>query len=169
MNKVKIKFDILGEPMGKQRPKVTVLGTSKYAHAYTPKETVQYESKVVNAYNEKLKELNLPQGKPLFDTEDEIHAIIFAYFKIPKSHFHFHKRTQTLDLDKEGELMVSGKRRAKKKPDCDNIAKIVLDALNGIAFPDDSQVVCLLVMKCWSQSNPRVEVILESGNYYETE
>ncbi len=33
------------------------------------------------------------------------------------------------------------------KPDCDNIAKAVLDALNGVAFDDDSQVVTLIVRK----------------------
>ena len=33
------------------------------------------------------------------------------------------------------------------KPDCDNIAKAVLDALNGVAFDDDAQVVTLLVRK----------------------
>ena len=33
------------------------------------------------------------------------------------------------------------------KPDVDNIAKAVLDALNGVAFEDDSQVVCLRCYK----------------------
>lgn len=33
------------------------------------------------------------------------------------------------------------------KPDVDNIAKTVLDALNGVAYADDSQVVRLVVNK----------------------
>lgn len=33
------------------------------------------------------------------------------------------------------------------KPDVDNIAKNVLDALNGIAWEDDSQVVCMRIKK----------------------
>lgn len=33
------------------------------------------------------------------------------------------------------------------KPDADNIAKLVLDALNGAAWEDDTQVVCLRVTK----------------------
>lgn len=33
------------------------------------------------------------------------------------------------------------------KPDADNIAKLVLDALSGVAFYDDSHVVCLHVTK----------------------
>lgn len=34
------------------------------------------------------------------------------------------------------------------KPDADNIAKLVLDALNGIAYRDDAQVDYLSVIKC---------------------
>lgn len=158
-----IKITIQGEPMGKQRPKVTVLGTSKYAHAYTPKETVYYESKVVNAYNESAKEKGITEM--LFKRDDEIWATITAYFKIPKQHYKFHKKTQTLDIDKSGKEMLEGKNNPKKKPDCDNIAKICLDALNGIAFPDDSQIVLLLVVKHYSE-NPRVEVLLESRDSY---
>ncbi len=34
------------------------------------------------------------------------------------------------------------------KPDCDNVAKLVLDALNGVAWADDTQVTDLRVFKC---------------------
>ena len=34
-----------------------------------------------------------------------------------------------------------------QKPDADNIAKLVLDALNGVAYEDDSQVDSLMVVK----------------------
>jgi Holliday junction resolvase RusA-like endonuclease len=46
-----------------------------------------------------------------------------------------------------------------KKPDLDNIAKAILDALNGVAWHDDSQVVELIVEKCYSFTE-RVEVEL---------
>ena len=36
------------------------------------------------------------------------------------------------------------------KPDADNYAKLVLDALNGILWRDDSQVVQLFVEKAWT-------------------
>lgn len=137
--------------MGKQRPKSTSI--NGYIRTYTPKETVNYESMVVSAYKEQYQD-------PIFGVGDEIHATIVAYFKIPKSHYHYHKRTQTTDLDKEGELMKSGIIRPRKTPDCDNIAKICLDALNGIAYPDDAQVTCLLVMKYYAES-PLVEITLE--------
>ena len=34
-----------------------------------------------------------------------------------------------------------------KKPDADNIAKVVCDALNGLAYKDDAQVIDLTVHK----------------------
>lgn len=40
-----------------------------------------------------------------------------------------------------------------QKPDGDNVAKAVLDALNGIVFVDDSQVIDLRVRKVWSSEN----------------
>ena len=40
------------------------------------------------------------------------------------------------------------------RPDVDNIAKGVMDALNGIAYEDDSQVVSLCVLKCDRTRNP---------------
>ncbi len=139
--------------MGKQRPKFRNAG--KFVQTYTPKETVSYESKVVAEYKSQYNE-------PMFEVGDEIWATIIAYFKIPKSHYHYHKRTGTLDIDKEGQLMLDGKIKPMRKPDNDNIAKICLDALNGIAYPDDSQITILVVMKFWSDE-PRVEVILEKA------
>lgn len=48
-----------------------------------------------------------------------------------------------------------------KKPDADNVAKIILDSLNGVAYADDKQVVRLTVIKEWTTDYPRVEVTLK--------
>ena len=48
-----------------------------------------------------------------------------------------------------------------RKPDSDNIAKIVLDSLNKIAFDDDAQVVELTVVKKWTEELERIEFELE--------
>ena len=50
--------------------------------------------------------------------------------------------------------------RPTKKPDLDNIAKAVLDSLNGIAYKDDSQIVSMVVSKKYS-NRPRVEITLK--------
>ena len=44
------------------------------------------------------------------------------------------------------------------KPDADNIAKIVCDGLNSIAYKDDKQIVSLTVLKVWTDGIERVEV-----------
>ncbi|XZN30187.1 RusA family crossover junction endodeoxyribonuclease [Clostridium perfringens] len=44
-----------------------------------------------------------------------------------------------------------------KKPDVDNIAKIILDSLNGVAYKDDSQIVDLRIIKSYTEETERVE------------
>lgn len=56
--------------------------------------------------------------------------------------------------------METGDIRPVVKRDCDNIAKIVLDALNHIAYHDDAQVVELVVCK-WYGEQPRVDVLIK--------
>ena len=46
------------------------------------------------------------------------------------------------------------------KPDVDNLAKAVLDALNGILYEDDSQVVMLAVTKQYAKEEPGTMVTL---------
>ena len=128
-----IYFVIPGEPKAKQRPRLGKWG------AYTPKMTVQYENWVKQCWAE--------QGNLWFT--GEIKATITAYFGIPKS-----------TSKKKKEEMLLGKIKCTKKPDTDNIAKIVLDSLNGIAYKDDSQIVELHVFKKYSEE-PKVVVEFE--------
>ncbi|WP_279284564.1 RusA family crossover junction endodeoxyribonuclease [Clostridium sporogenes] len=48
------------------------------------------------------------------------------------------------------------------KPDVDNIAKVILDSLNGLAYKDDKQIIFCSISK-WYGENPKVEVILEEA------
>lgn len=59
--------------------------------------------------------------------------------------------------------MLSGEISYIKKIDSDNLAKSILDALNGVAYDDDSQVCLLIVQKLYAEV-ARVEVILEEIN-----
>lgn len=131
----KVEFTIPGEPKAKQRPRVTKQGI-----AYTPKQTIEYENWVKQCYLVKHRQAML---------EGQIKAVIKAYFTIPKS-----------TSKKRRKLMIEEKIRPTKKPDTDNLAKIVLDSLNTLAFNDDKQVVDLKVEKYYSEE-PRVEVVLE--------
>ena len=57
--------------------------------------------------------------------------------------------------------MESGEIKATIKPDIDNVAKAVLDGLNGIAFEDDKQVINLRIAKAYA-NEARLEIEVES-------
>lgn len=134
-----IRLTIEGEPVGKGRPRVTTRGS--FAHAYTPKKTKNYERQVMNAFLDKYNYSDQLSGP--------IEASIMSYFPIPKS-----------TNKKNKALMISNKIFHTKKPDIDNIAKSVLDSLNGLAYADDSQIVKLSGEKLYSDQ-PRVELYLK--------
>lgn len=71
---------------------------------------------------------------------------IRAYFEIPKS---VSKKKKQQMLENEISPII--------KPDTDNIAKSILDSLNGIAYLDDKQVIRLTVEK-WYAEVPSVSV-----------
>lgn len=127
-----MKFEILGKPIGKGRPRLGKYGT------YTPEKTANYETLVKWTFANEFKNF-----KPM---ERAVKAKITAIFAVPKSYSK--KRRQ--------ELLNTV--NYTKKPDVDNIAKIILDSLNGLAYQDDSQVSCLLVMKGYGEQE---KVIVE--------
>lgn len=128
-------FVIPGEPKGKGRPRFTRSG-----HPYTPGKTIEYENLVRMAFAEKY-----PNAEPL---TGEVFVTIMTYFAIPKS-----------VSKKKRELMVNNVVNPTKKPDLDNIAKSILDSLNGLAFVDDAQVVWMAICKSYAV-NPRAEVMI---------
>lgn len=129
-----IKLTIPGEPVAKARPRITRYG------AYTPAKTKSYETLVKELYF-------MEHGQTLI--EGELSIDIKAYFRIPKSASKKRKR-----------LMASGDMRPVKRPDWDNVGKIVTDALNGVAYDDDSQIVSATVEKYYSEE-PRTEIKIE--------
>lgn len=134
---MKVKFTILGEPAGKGRPRFTGGGRT-----YTPEKTVSYENLVKLEYEQQCANHKFPDGA-------QLDARIIAYYQIPKS-----------TSKKKAKLMEEGKIRPTKKPDFDNIGKIVCDSLNKRAYRDDAQIVDAQVRKFYSR-NPRVVVIIQ--------
>lgn len=68
-----VKFTVLGEPRGKQRPRVTRKGNT-----YTPAETVQYENLARIEYRRQCGDYRFPDDAAL-------DMRIMAYYAIPKS------------------------------------------------------------------------------------
>lgn len=140
----RVGFTVYGEPAGKQRPKFASRG--KFIQAYTPKKTENYENLVKMEYQAQV-------GNVMFPRDRALGITITAYKAIPKS----------ASKRREG-LMITDKILPGKKPDWDNVGKIICDALNGIAFADDSQIVVGSVRKLYAP-RPRVEVeIWEVGD-----
>jgi len=46
----------------------------------------------------------------------------------------------------------------RRRRDIDNLTKLVLDALNGIAWHDDSQIRCLVARRSHTPDSPRTDV-----------
>ena len=131
-------FSIPGVPRGKGRPRFS----SKSGSVYTDEKTKAYEDLIKDSFDR--------QVGWSFLSEDPLRMQIDAYYPIPK-------RTAKYRAD----LMLSGRVFPTKKPDADNIAKIVCDALNGIAYTDDSQIVDIQICKHYAKEAKTV-VTLET-------
>ena len=133
-----IKFTVYGELCAQGRPRATTRGG--HVRMYDPEESRNYKQMV------RIEALQVKPEKPL---DGEISLIIRAYKSIPKSM-----------SKKRHKLALEGRIKPITKPDIDNIVKGVKDALKGVIWRDDSQVVTLLAKKYYSDV-PRVEVIVE--------
>ena len=131
----KYEFEMKEKAIGKERPRYS----AKTHRMYTPTRTSSFEEKVQWAFKSKYNIQSEPSTKPF-------KAKIIAVFKPAES----------LSKKKKEELLF--KINYTKKPDADNIAKAVLDSLNGLVYKDDSQVTALLVLKDYGIEN---KVIVE--------
>ena len=122
------------EPQGKARPRFD----SRSRRTYTPTKTIKYEWEIQKAFRERYPDMIPPSG--------DLKVQIAACFSMPKSWSNKKKKEASLG-------------HCRQKPDADNIATAVLDALNGLAYVDDAQVVELSVVKYWDYE-PSVEVMI---------
>ena len=49
-------------------------------------------------------------------------------------------------------------RGDKRQADLDNLSKAILDALNGVAWKDDGQIIQLVAYKHYNKARPRVDI-----------
>lgn len=135
---MKAEFELNGKIVGKGRPRFTRTG-----HVYTPKQTSDYEKLVKASYY-------CQCGRKKF--KDAIGVYITA------------KQTPPTKMRKaEREEAIRESMNSTKKPDADNIAKVVLDALNGLAYEDDKQISCLKINKVYAESEGIHVLIKELG------
>ncbi len=112
-----------GKPVGKARPRL-----GRGGRVYTPAATTKAERAVANAWRA---QVGIIHTGP-------VHVTLAIAFAVPKS--------------------IAKAERARRleagwhthKPDIDNVVKLVLDALNGVAYDDDTQVVSISTTKRWA-------------------
>jgi len=125
-----LKHWVSCEPVAKGRPRFAkVCGNVK---VFTPKKTLDYEELVRASVSSEFS---------LNASPDSLLVKLEFHMPIPKSWSKAKKLHAT-----------SGKLRHVSKPDVDNLAKAVLDALKGLVFVDDSQITGLAVRKSYSET-----------------
>lgn len=123
-----ITFRVNGDTQPQGRPRATRMG--KGVRMYDDPKSVAYKTIVRASFNR--------LGVKEF-LEGPLYMKVVIYKKMPKA---FSKKKQQMALD--------GILRPETKPDVDNYAKTFMDALNGLAYKDDSQVVTLVTEKYYS-------------------
>jgi len=123
-----ITFVIAGEVKGKQRPRMTRGG-----HVYTPTQTREAEAMIAKLGREAMGD------RPLLDGAVTLGITVYTAPPVSAS-----KAAR--------ERMLSGKEHPTKKPDLDNIVKLISDALNGVVYHDDRQIVMLWIIKEYAET-----------------
>lgn len=130
-------FEVPGEVVGKERPRVNMYT----GRVYTPKKTKDYEYLVQQYFKLKYPNYTMLIGR--------LKISIIAHLKIPKG-------TSKIKMQD----MLENKISPTKKPDIDNIAKSILDAMNGFVFKDDNQVAKISIEKRFA-TEEKTEIIVE--------
>jgi Holliday junction resolvase RusA-like endonuclease len=132
-----VRVIVYGAPVPKGRPRLSTINGQ--ARAFTPSKTRRYEDLI------RLEAGRVMEGRDQLQGPSWVR--ILAYMQTPQA-IAKHKS--------KGPAAEAGELRPTTKPDVDNFAKVI-DALNGIVWRDDSQVVELTVSKFYS-TRPRLEV-----------
>lgn len=129
-------FEIDMEPHPKQRPRFDM----NTGRIYNPVSNREAEEKIKRAFIEKYPDHNISEW-----SKKPLHMRICFLFECTQKH-------EILDPH-------------TSKPDIDNLAKTVLDALNGVAYADDSCVFELRVLKRYDDRNEiSVSIEFEDGD-----
>lgn len=133
-----LKLIIPGEPCAQGRPRFTRNGG--FVKAYDPEKSRNYKAYVKYIASQEVKDTGWKV------TDEPIEVKIDAFMQIPKS-----------KPKKFQRAAIEGSIRPTKKPDVDNLFKAVTDALSGIVYADDKQIVKAAQSK-WYAEEPRMEV-----------
>jgi len=138
--KRKVKFTIPGEPVAQGRPRFSTHGG--FARAYDPKKSRDGKSVVKLCARDAVEENGLiePLGGPL---------VMKVQFGIPLPKSAYRKRTPI------------ARSWRTKKPDLDNLVKLIKDACSGVIYLDDNQISRIVAEKitCGQDEAPYTKVL----------
>ena len=126
-----IKFDVSGKVQGKARPRFS------NGHTYTPPTTRAYERKIQRAFK--------AAGGTML--RGPLHVDYEAVYGVQKS-----------ASKREKMRRLNGDELAIQKPDVDNVCKVLMDALNKVAYEDDACIVSVRAIKGRYEEEPRLIV-----------
>lgn len=135
-----LSFEIPGQPIGQGRPKFSTI--NGHARAYDPEKSCNYKAYVRMLATQAMKDSGFTM------IEGPCALSINAYFEIPKSKSKKFREAALMELE-----------YPTKKPDADNIIKVIQDALNGLVYKDDAYIVRLACQKFYSD-NPKIAVFV---------
>ena len=127
-----VTFQVPGKPQGKARARTFYNPAAGKHVSHTPDNTVLYENLIKDQFLNHADGFYMERGTP-------VTLRIVARFLPPKS-----------VSKKKQKRMLEGEISPLKKPDMDNIVKVVADALNGVAYHDDTQIVFTVAKKAYS-------------------
>lgn len=136
-----LRLVVLDPPTGKGRPRFN----RQNGRPYTPRKTLTAEARIRFAWEQ--------SGSPTLPALAPLQTEIDLYVDRPMAHF-----------KRDGTLTAAGQRDQtphRQKPDVDNAAKLVLDALEKYAYPRDVAITELVVRRHWiadRHDQPRVEI-----------
>ena len=129
-----IKFFVPGKPQGKARARTFYNPRLGRSISMTPDNTVLYENLIKECCMN-----NMSDEQKKHDDQAALTLYITALYAPVKS-----------TSKKQRERMLRDEILPTKKPDIDNIVKVVADALNGVAYRDDTQIVKIIAEKHYS-------------------
>lgn len=128
-----------GEPKPQPRPRAYRRG--QFVGVYNPSNADAWKVRCAVVAHDAI-------GKPF---EGAVRVALWFMMPRPASH-----------LTKQGKPRTTAPTHHAQRPDVDNLAKAVMDALSGIAFRDDAQVAELIVGKQWADDAPGCIVTVET-------
>lgn len=132
-----ILFTVPGDPVAQGRPRFVRMKYTNGVRAYDPEKSVTQKEAVA-----------LIAKAHGMMAEGPLRIEMTFYRKIPQSW-----------SKKKKQQAESGEILPVTRPDVDNYIKLVLDALNGVSFKDDSAIVQIVATKQYS-IKPRTVVLI---------